>query len=320
MIHIKNGRKYLRIILGNLKSDRLYKKYSLIEKIGAGKFSSVYKAFSKKSGNKYAVKIIEKSKLTSEELGLLKNETSIMKILNHPGLLSLHESFETLEAFYHVIELVEGLDLYQYIIRHDFLEEIEVSKIMKKLLLALFQLHNIGIVHRDLKAENVMLGYDMDEDGNQSSREWKNLKIIDFGLACYSEELVDKQILCGTLSYISPELLRGHKATFSSDIWSLGIIFYFLLKGELPFFSETNEVQIKRILEEDLNLQNDPFFINVSPEAKDLLNLFLKKDHLERITVENALKHDFIEHPENLSNYIGSNREKSFNIDKILNN
>ena len=308
-----NGRKYWRTIRGWLNSDKIYKKYELMEKIGTGKFSSVYKAKSRISNNFYAIKIIEKSKLQTDEAELLKNETAIMKVLNHPFLICLHESFETLEYYYYILELVDGIDLYQYITLKGYSEECQASRILKIILESVKYIHSLGIIHRDLKPENIMLHLN-----DKEKYTWDSIKIIDFGFSIYYEELKNTGSLCGTLDYIAPEILKGEAYGFPADVFSIGVIFFFLIKGELPFHNDTHEILIKNIVEKELNFAGDPFFFNVSDECKDLLGKLLEKNQSKRITIEEALNHKFIQNPEMFQKFDGRNRLDSFDINRFI--
>jgi serine/threonine protein kinase len=286
----------------------------MLGKIGTGKFSSVHRARSRLSGNLYAIKLIEKSRLLKDEAELLKNETSIMKVLDHPNCISLHESFETLENLYYVIELVEGQDLYRYVNDRVYLEEIEASQILSQIFEAVGYLHSLGIIHRDLKPENVML-----QLNNKDENKVDNVKLIDFGFAIYYEELKIKKTACGTLNYTAPEILSGEDYDYKCDCFSLGVITYYLIKGELPFHNDTHEILIKNIIEGNYPMEGDEFFFNVSPEAKDLIAKLLDTDPEKRISIAEAQQHPWITNRENLKKYYQKNKQDTFDVGNFVN-
>ncbi len=286
----------------------------MLEKIGTGKFSTVHRGRSRISKNLYAIKVIEKAKLQKDEAELLKNETGIMKVLNHPNLIGLHESFETLEYLYYIIELVEGQDLYQFVNDRGYLEETEANMVMGNIFDAIAYLHGLGIIHRDLKPENVML---------QLSPEDKNViehvKIIDFGFSIYYEELRLNKTACGTLNYTAPEIFRGENYDYRCDLFSLGVLMYYLIKGELPFHNDTHEILIKNILEGNYPMEGDDFFLNVSPEAKDLISRLLDTNPVTRISIKEIQSHPWITNKENLKNYFQKNKQESFDVGNFVN-
>jgi serine/threonine protein kinase len=312
--HTSNGRRFLKTSRRELNRDRVSQKYEMLGKIGAGKFSSVHRARSKLSGNLYAIKFIEKSRLLKDEAELLKNETSIMKVLDHPNCIRLHESFETLEYLYYVIELVEGQDLYRYVNDRVYLEEIEASQIMSSIFSAVGYLHSLGIIHRDLKPENVMLQLDP-KDENKI----QNVKLIDFGFSIYYEELQLKKTACGTLNYTAPEILSGEDYDYKCDCFSLGVITYYLVKGELPFHNDTHEILIKNILEGNYPMEGDEFFFNVSEEGKDLISKLLETDPEKRISIAEAQQHPWITNRENLKRYYQRNKQDTFDVGNFVN-
>ena len=263
----------------------LDKKYTNISLIGKGKFSTVHKARNNINNRLYALKIIDKKNLTANEKEVLINEEKIMKVLSHPNIVQFYESCETHNYYYYIIELVKGKDLFEYVLNKGFLSETETSMIIKSLLEALYQIHASGIIHRDLKPENIML--DLNKDN-----EILKVKIIDFGFAIFTDDVGDG-LICGTTNFMAPEILRGGKYGVESDLFSLGVIMYFLVSGELPFFSDEDYIVRKKTIEGDFVL-DDEFFCNVSAEAKDLIQRLLQNDPKERITAFEALEHDFI--------------------------
>lgn len=213
-----------------------------------------------------------------------------MKVLNHRNIVKFKEEFVTIEYLYYVIELVDGMDLFKYVSDKECLTEEEAGFIMGEILHAVKYLTNVGIVHRDLKPENIMLRMER----NNGVKTPTEVKIIDFGFAMYIKELNAQGQCCGTINYVAPEIFMGKPYNFKTDIFSLGVILYFMLKGELPFAHPIKEMVIKNIIKGNYSLENDEFFLNVSAEAKDLINQMLKIKVSERIDIDGALDHPWI--------------------------
>ena len=201
--------------------------YELGAPLGRGKFGVVRLATHKQTGTKVAVKAIKKAKLTIEDLDLAKREIEILKLCQHPHIIQLFDSFENPEYIYIVIELLRGGDLYEYLDKRNFkVSENRAREIIHSLTTALYYLHSYGIVHRDIKLDNIL----MTDDSDQSKA-----KLVDFGLS----KMIGPKESCtepfGTFGYAAPEVLRGKPYDKAIDIWSLGVVLYILLTGRAPF-------------------------------------------------------------------------------------
>ena len=213
-----------------------------------------------------------------------------MKVLDHKNIVKFKEEFVTIEYLYYVIELVDGMDLLNYVSQKQYLSEAEAGFIMGEILQAIKYLKNVGIVHRDLKPENIMLKIDKNVSENQATE----VKIIDFGFAMYIREIGMTGQCCGTINYVAPEIFMRKPYTFKTDIFSLGVILYFMIRGELPFFHPLKEVVIKNILRGNYSFDNDEFFLGISEEVKDLISRMLEIKPDERIDIDAALEHPWI--------------------------
>lgn len=232
-----------------------------------------------------------------------------MSILDHENVIKFHESFETFDYQIYVIELVKGHDLFKHVVDKEFLEEVEASFIFNKILQAVDYLHIVGLVHRDLKPENIMVIVNGKSDAIA-----ENIKIIDFGFAAYLEDLNSTSTPCGTLNYVAPEIYTTQKFSFQADSFALGVILYFMIKGELPFTSDVPEILIGNIVNGNYSLENDDHFLNVSNQCKDLIKQMLEIEPEKRITIREALNHPFIKDPKALEKYHKKNRiEFDFN-------
>ncbi|ETI53347.1 CAMK/CAMK1 protein kinase [Phytophthora nicotianae CJ01A1] len=256
--------------------------YNVGAQLGRGRFSKVCEATHKRTGVKSAVKIIDKSKLQPTEKELLRTEIAILKLVHHPNIIRLYDVYEDRQYIFIVTELVSGGELFNRIVGRARYTEAEARLVMRPLLESVSYLHRLGIVHRDLKPENILCGEALTD-----------LKIADFGLSklVHPEELM--KMPCGTLNYVAPEVLALVGYGREADIWSLGVIMYLLLRGELPFYGKAKSEVIQKTLHAEVNLETDSAWRSVSPSGKSLLRGLLTKDPAHRLTAQDALLHEW---------------------------
>ena len=258
--------------------------YSIGEKIGQGKFSEVYTCTENLTYKKWAVKVVTKSKLTVLERELLQSEISILKIITHPGVIKLKEVFDSKKHILIVMELIEGGELFERIVRKKVFSEYSTSKVIRQLLETLSYLHELGIMHRDIKPENILLSDHSDIP---------NVKLADFGLSKLACPTDIQNLACGTLGYVAPEVLSQSGYTCKVDLWSIGIITYLLLRGRLPFDHKEKQVLIELTLKGSLNFE-EPYWKAFTPFAIDFLNMMIDRNPEDRPYCEEAINHPWI--------------------------
>ena len=205
--------------------------------IGKGTFGKVKLGIHKTTGEKVAIKILEKSKITSQDdMERINREITILRNFSHLNVIKINDIFETKDNYYILMEYCEKGELFNYIVEKQRLSEEEASYFYYQLINGLEYIHEHNVVHRDLKPENLLL-----EKGNI-------LKIIDFGLSNYfTGQLLSTP--CGSPCYASPEMVSGNKYNgFYIDVWSTGIILYAMICGYLPFEDPNNEILFQKIL------------------------------------------------------------------------
>jgi calcium/calmodulin-dependent protein kinase I len=256
--------------------------YKFGKEIGKGGFSVVYKATEKATGKKFAIKRIQKDE-EGVDIELLKREIYIMKKVDHPNILKLFEVYEDDDYFFLVLELVEGLELFDKIVDRGNYSEKDAANIVKQILEAVKYLHEEGIVHRDLKPENLL---------SAGEGEKEVVKVADFGFAKNfgEEKLVTS---CGSPGYVAPEVLTEDTYTNAVDMWSVGVIVYILLSGYPPFYDESPPKIFKKITEAKYDF-DDPVWEEVSDLAKDLIKKLLVKNPEERLSAAKCLEHPWI--------------------------
>ncbi|XP_059080811.1 serine/threonine-protein kinase DCLK1-like [Tigriopus californicus] len=273
--------------LGHASSAQQYpnevaSKYLVGDIIGDGNFAVVRKCMSKKTKVEYALKIIEKSKCQGKE-HMIESEIEILNAVSHSYIIQLIEVFDTPEEKYLVTEYVKGGDLFDAIAMDTKYSE-EVSRgMVRDLTSALKYLHDKMIVHRDIKPENLLV-VDLPQQG------MKSLKLGDFGLA----QVVTEPLftVCGTPTYVAPEILAETGYGVKVDVWATGVIMYILLVGFPPFSSRTNnqEELFDQILS-GLFEFNSPDWDDISYRAKELISWMLQVDPLQRYSAFEILEH-----------------------------
>ena len=307
-------KSWLNIFKQVLHCEDINKLYDIQNKIGEGRFAHVFKSIHKPSQRKVCIKILEKQNLSSQEMDMIQNEIEILKLCQHPNILKLYDIIENHEKFYIITELIEGIDLFTFLENKNFdIDEATANKIIKKLTSALFYLNIFGIVHRDIKPDNILL---------TSNSNNYNIKLIDFGLGIILGPNEKSDQPFGTVSYVSPEVLCGKKYGKSVDIWCIGILSYLLLVGKLPFDdADEDENEIAR-----QTINEPPPFIEekwnvVSNEAKDFVSKCLEKDPKKRININEILNHKWLKKYISVDQKNKENkleRLSSFEILKIL--
>lgn len=253
------------------------------KKLGEGSYGSVSKATNKSTKAIRAVKTISKSQM--KNLERFKQEIAIMKMMDHPNIIKLFETFEDHRNIYLVMELCSGGELFDRIIATGHFSEKEAAVLMQQIIRAVYYMHENSICHRDLKPENFLF---MTKDPIENNY----LKIIDFGLSCkFSPDRV-METKAGTPYYVAPQVLSG-KYDHQSDIWSCGVIMYVLLCGYPPFFGDTDADVLAKVRLGVFNF-NPADWKNVSDDAKSLIRYMLKMNSKDRYTAEQALNHDWI--------------------------
>ncbi|XP_078675689.1 serine/threonine-protein kinase MARK1-like isoform X24 [Branchiostoma floridae x Branchiostoma belcheri] len=249
-------------------------KYRLLKTIGKGNFAKVKLARHVPTGKEVAIKIIDKTQLNPSSLQKLFREVRIMKMLNHPNIVKLFEVIETEKTLYLVMEYASGGEVFDYLVAHGRMKEKEARAKFRQIVSAVQYCHQKRVVHRDLKAENLLLDSDM------------NIKIADFG---FSNEFTPGNKLdtfCGSPPYAAPELFQGKKYDGPEvDVWSLGVILYTLVSGSLPFDGQNLKELRERVLRGKYRI---PFYM--STDCENLLKRFLVLNPLKRGSLEAIMR------------------------------
>ncbi len=222
--------------------EMIANRYLINRKLGEGGMADVYLAQDSFLNREVAVKIL-RGKLSLDPVALLRfqREANAASRLNHPNIVEIYDVGEDSGQHYIVMEYIRGKSLKELISQRGAMDKQEALQIMDQLLCAIIEAHKNNIIHRDIKPQNILVK----DDGT--------VKIADFGIATVSDavQLTQTDTVLGSVHYLAPELARGEIATFQSDIYALGITFYELLTGQVPYTGESPvQIAMKHMREE----------------------------------------------------------------------
>ena len=277
-------------------------RYELCEILGFGTFSVVRRAVELDTGRNWACKTLcvggtspkdgRRSpeydvRMSTREAATL--EVRMLQKVQNEGVVQYKEHFDDGAYFYIILELLEGPDLLSELSQFGRFDEASGREIFRSLLLAVSNMHREGVLHRDIKVENIML-VQQEECGDADTPQC-SAKLIDFGLARPASHEPIRE-LCGSLASVAPEVLANAGYGNECDMWSLGVILFNILSGELPFHGQ-DTIVIRAIMKADYRFSS-PVWHDVSAEARDLVSRLLQINTFLRLTADEALRHPWL--------------------------
>ncbi|KAK3809255.1 MAG: putative calcium/calmodulin-dependent protein kinase [Benniella sp.] len=324
-------------------------RYKLVEKMGDGAFSNVYKAYDTRMERMVAVKVVRKFELNAhqhkhlhrdmkkkprvtERANILK-EVQIMRQLKHPGIVELYEFSESSEHYFLVLELAPGGELFHRIVKLTYFSEELTRHVIVQVAQAIRYLHEEkGVIHRDIKPENILFdpipiipspsGSKPEEDDKEDEGVFQpgiggggigRVKIADFGL---SKVVWNEQTMtpCGTVGYTAPEIVKDERYSKSVDMWAMGCVLYTLLCGFPPFYDESIQALTEKVARGQYTFLS-PWWDEISASVKDLISHLLCVNPNERYTIDQFLEHPWIKAGEVKPSEAASNTEPAAVID-----
>ncbi|KAL4229017.1 Serine/threonine-protein kinase sik2 [Mactra antiquata] len=253
--------------------------YDIERTIGKGNFAVVKLAKHRITKTEVAIKIIDKTRLDQTNLNKVKREVTIMKLLSHQHIIKLYQVMETKNMLYLVSEYAPNGEIFDYIAQHGRMSEAEARKKFWQIINAVDYCHKNRVVHRDLKAENLLLDSNM------------NIKIADFGFGNFFNGKDPLATWCGSPPYAAPEVFEGKKYVGPQiDIWSLGVVLYVLVCGALPFDGQNLQVLRYRVLSGRFRI---PFFM--SSDCENLIRRMLVLEPSKRYSMEQIKNHHWMQ-------------------------
>ncbi|KAF9105558.1 hypothetical protein BGX27_009564 [Mortierella sp. AM989] len=303
-------------------------RFTLLEKMGDGAFSNVYKAHDTELDRIVAIKVVRKYDMNAqqskhlhrdmkkkprvtERANILK-EVQIMRQLKHPGVVELYDFSESEEHYFLVLELATGGELFHRIVKLTYFSEDLARHVIVQVAQAIRYLHEErGVIHRDIKPENILFepipiipsppGYKPDGEDKEDEGIFQpgiggggigRVKIADFGL---SKIVWDEQTMtpCGTVGYTAPEIVKDERYSKSVDMWALGCVLYTLLVGFPPFYDESIQALTEKVARGQFTFLS-PWWDEISSEVKNLISHLLCVNPNERYTIDQFLAHPWI--------------------------
>ncbi|KAJ5068205.1 serine/threonine-protein kinase fhke-related [Anaeramoeba ignava] len=276
----------------HIEDTTILEHYEIKQQLGVGKFAIVRLGIKRETGEKFAVKIIDKKKCFNEQSARsgrdkMMDEVNVLKRIKHENIVCITEIYNTDNYIFLVLELCTGGELFDKIIAKGKYTEEESRQVTKQILSVVKYLHNQNIAHRDLKPENILL-VSQDDD--------TNIKVADFGLSRFFSDSDKLVTFAGTPQYLAPEVIRSANRDGygkACDMWSVGVILYILITGYMPFASENQNQLLNQILNGEVEFP-DSIFQGVTLAARNLIRRCLTVDPEKRITAEEALQHPWI--------------------------
>jgi len=259
-------------------------RYEIGRIIGDGNFAVVREGVERRTQGRFALKLIDKKRCQGKEV-VLESEVQVLSRLRHPNIVKLYDVIDAGSILCLVLELVEGGDLFDAIAAAGKFSEPEAKRMTQDLASALTYLHSLSIVHRDVKPENLFVV--------NLANGMRSLKLGDFGLAEETHEML--YTVCGTPTYVAPEILLENGYGLKVDVWAMGVIVYILLCGYPPFVSPTNDQEelFDSILAGTFDFAA-PYWDGASDSAKDLITLMLQTDSDLRFSACEVLQHPWL--------------------------
>jgi len=275
-------------------------RFKIREMLGSGGYAQVWRVIDRETDEEFAMKVVFKNRSFNQKR--LDQEIEALKRVKHPNIISLQEVTSDENHLYIRQELAKGGCLFDLLVESGGFPEEKVVLVMKQLLEAVVYLHEIGIIHRDIKLENILLGQKGD---------FSTIKLSDFGVVRILEEREKEEEQqsksrgtryrpvmvshVGSVAYMAPEFFSGQKYDNSVDIWACGVMLYIMLSLRSPFGNEDNDEkdeveQIQRIVKADFHFSYKVFQTR-SQEVQDLICKMLKVNSSERVTAYEALQH-----------------------------
>uniref|UniRef100_A0A8C1CAF9 non-specific serine/threonine protein kinase n=1 Tax=Cyprinus carpio carpio TaxID=630221 RepID=A0A8C1CAF9_CYPCA len=252
--------------------------YDIERTLGKGNFAVVKLARHRITKTEVAIKIIDKTQLDAVNLEKIYREVQIMKMLDHPHIIKLYQVMETKNMLYLVTEYAKNGEIFDYLAKHGRLSEPEARRKFWQILSAVEYCHNRNIVHRDLKAENLLL------DGHM------NIKIADFGFGNFFQPGKPLATWCGSPPYAAPEVFEGQQYEGPQlDIWSMGVVLYVLVCGALPFDGPSLPILRQRVLEGRFRI---PYFM--TEDCEHLIRRMLVLDPSKRLSIGQIKEHKWM--------------------------
>uniref|UniRef100_A0A673BHH6 Serine/threonine-protein kinase 17A n=1 Tax=Sphaeramia orbicularis TaxID=375764 RepID=A0A673BHH6_9TELE len=286
----KNG--MITKIHTRIRTDPFTANYELVGKeLGRGKFAVVKKCIEKSTGKQYAAKFLRLRRKGADCRTDILNEIAVLESAKtNPYVVALHEVYETSHDIILVLECAAGGEIFNQCVadNDEAFTEQDVIRLAKQILNGVAFLHRNNVVHLDLKPQNILL---------TCARPLGDIRIVDFGLSRRMDNITEVREILGTPEYVAPEILNYEPISTATDMWSIGVLIYFMLTGDSPFLGDNKQVTFLNISQVNIDYSEDTFE-GISSLAIDFIKSVLVKDPRMRATAEECLNHPWLNpHP-----------------------
>ena len=268
----------------NFEESNFYYQYEFVNWIKSGGYGQVYLGKHVITQKEYAIKKIDTSSFSNQDLYNISREYVILKQLNHPNIIKCYQSFNYENTFYTVMDYAKGGELSSLLLEKKRLNEKQCKKIFQQIYKAVRYIHDQNIIHRDLKPNNILF---LDENKT-------HIVLIDFGISGISNGKFKETVKAGTISFLPPEMVSGKDYTSNTklDVWALGIILFRMIEGKFPFDGKKDKDIIQKILYSPLDFNKK---IKISLKCKKLIQQMLEKNYCFRIDSDSELFQNWFE-------------------------
>lgn len=286
------------------RPQSVFDNYVIGKELGVGHYATVKEGINKKTGQIVGIKIFHPQLNDDQKKNKqFREEIDILMRVNHPNIVKLFDSYvETVSKSqiqkYLVLEKIDDGELFDRILRKTCLRQDETRELFKQILTGLQYLHGMNIIHRDIKPENILLNITKRTDRNERQKgPWDEdeidiqVKIADFGLAKFTGEMQFTNTLCGTPSYVAPEVLRKTDYSSKVDMWSAGVLLYVCLCGFPPFSDTLGPPSLKEQIAQGIFAFYSPYWDNIEDSALHLISHLLVVDPNSRYSVGDTIRH-----------------------------
>ena len=267
------------------ESNDINSEYKITGKIGKGRFADVFKCQHIASGKPFAVKVIDKTTIDDEDKEGLRAEIAILKLVSHPFIVSMKRVYETKTKIYIVMEWLEHGDLFKEVTKRGKFTENVARHVISQVLSAIRYCHLRGIVHKDIKPENILV--------ERIDNGYMRIFVTDFGLSQFAKPSEKLRDAAGSIAYMAPEMIDNETFTKAVDVWGIGVICYALLSGTLPFYDGDEDKWMDNIVEKKLEFKGARWG-SISDNAKDFLRKMMHKKPKKRLTCDLAMAHPWL--------------------------
>lgn len=272
------------LIEAQLPSHSFTRDYEVQELLGQGAYGQVYRTLQLYTALPYAVKVFDKATMNGHDEERLRREIDVLRLVHHDNLLHLQEIYESPQYVHIITDLIVGVPLIAWLEQQGYLtSETTARGMVLDIARALTYLHDRGVIHRDVKLENVMVER---REGRLRAR------LIDYGLACFAGPGQRESEPVGTLKYAAPEVIARTGYTAKADCWSLGVILYILLQGKVPFFGDSEQQVAYRIQHKRLDFTSSKWGC-FSPSCLEVLTGLMRRREAKRLSAGEVLKSEW---------------------------